>query len=106
MIVHPRDPFTRIDILPTDRKIRVDIDGKTIADCQAGAMSLWETNLPVRWYLPKTAVGHGTYQIFASTSVDILQLNWQYITESSSQTGCPYKGWARYSIAADNRPHL
>lgn len=59
MIVHPRDPFTRIDILPTDRKIRVDIDGKTIADCQAGAMSLWETNLPVRWYVPKTAVSHG-----------------------------------------------
>ena len=56
MMIHPRDPYTRIDILPTDRKIRVDIDGVTIADCQSGVMSLWETNLPVRWYLPKTAV--------------------------------------------------
>ena len=103
MIIHPRDPFTRIDILPTDRKIRVDIDGKTIADCQAGAMSLWETNLPVRWYLPKTAVSHRILlcNLFAIALVDVIQLNWQYVSESNSQTGCPYKGWARYSTHAD-----
>ena len=56
MIIHPRDPYTRVDILPTDRKIRVEVEGKVIADCQTGVMSLWETNLPVRWYLPKTTV--------------------------------------------------
>ena len=108
MMIHPRDPYTRIDILPTDRKIRVDIDGKTVADCQAGAMSLWETNLPVRWYLPKTAVSHRTLsnKTFAAASVNIYQLNWQYINESTSQTGCPYKGWARYSIRFNVRPHL
>ena len=96
MIIHPRDPYTRVDILPTDRQIRVEIDGNIIAECQAGVMSLWETNLPVRWYLPKTAVCIYILPAIIWQVLISFQLNWQYITESDSQTGCPYKGWARY----------
>lgn len=56
MIIHPRNPYVRVDTLPSDREIRVDIDGVTVAECSGGVISLWETDLRVRWYLPKTSV--------------------------------------------------
>ncbi len=56
MIIHPRNPYVRVDTLPSDRNIRVDIDGVTVAECNSGVVSLWETDLRVRWYLPKTSV--------------------------------------------------
>lgn len=60
VIYHPRDPFHRVDCLPSGRKIRVEIDGVVLADTgdQGGVISLWETGFPGRWYLPRTAVRH------------------------------------------------
>ena len=52
------DPFHRVDVLPTGRHIKIEIDGVVLADTgsEGGVMSLWETNFPGRWYLPRSAV--------------------------------------------------
>ncbi len=74
---HPRDPYVRIDILPSTRHVRVDVDGVTVADTR-GARLLFETNLPTRYYLPKPDV-----------RLDLLE-------PSDKVTHCPYKGQAEY----------
>ncbi|SES67516.1 DUF427 domain-containing protein [Nonomuraea wenchangensis] len=75
--VHPRDPYTRVDILPTSRHVRVEVDGVTVADSR-GARVLFETGLPARYYLPKTDV----------------RLN--LLERTDTVTHCPYKGTAEY----------
>lgn len=77
VFVHARDPYTRIDILPSDRTVRVEIKGVTVAD-STNASFLFETGLPTRYYLPKTDV-----------RMDLL-------TPTETATACPYKGTARY----------
>nr|WP_042193487.1 DUF427 domain-containing protein [Kibdelosporangium sp. MJ126-NF4] len=75
--VHPRDPYKRVDILSSSRHVRVEIDGVTVAE-STNARMLFETSLPTRYYLPKTAVRQ-----------DLLE-------PSDTRTGCPYKGEASY----------
>ena len=75
--IHARDPYTRIDIAPSSRTIRVEVDGVVVAESNRGSF-LFETGLPVRYYLPKTDV------------------HFEYLTASDTSTGCPYKGTARY----------
>jgi len=75
--VHARDPYTRIDILPSSRRVRVEVDGETVADSNHASF-LYETGLPTRYYLAKTDV-----------RMDLL-------TATDTQTACPYKGVARY----------
>ncbi len=77
VIVHPRSPFTRVDVLPSSRHIQVIINGVTVADSHR-AMALFETGRPLRWYLPQTDI-----------RMDLLE-------PSTTRTGCPYKGWASY----------
>jgi len=75
--VHARDPYTRIDVLQSSRSIRVEVDGVTVAESDS-ARFLFETGLPVRYYLPKTDV------------------HFEYLTATETATACPYKGTARY----------
>jgi uncharacterized protein (DUF427 family) len=77
VFVHPRSPYTRIDILESSRPVRIEIDGTVLADSDH-AHVLFETGLPARWYVPKVDV-----------RMDLLDH-----TDSSSQ--CPYKGTAEY----------
>jgi uncharacterized protein (DUF427 family) len=87
VFVHPRDPYTRVDILPSSRHVEVQIDGITIADTR-NARLLFETGLPVRYYIPKTDV-----------RLDLL-------THTDTVTHCPYKGQAEYwSVRAGDRVH-
>lgn len=74
---HARDPYTRIDILQSSRTIRVEVDGVTVAESSKPRF-LFETGLPVRYYLPKTDV------------------NFEYLNPTDTSTDCPYKGTARY----------
>jgi len=74
---HPRDPYTRVDILASSRHVRVEIDGVTIAESTAPRI-LFETGLLPRYYLPLTDV-----------RMDLLR-------SSDSETHCPYKGTASY----------
>jgi len=77
VFTHPRDPYTRVDILPSSRHVRVEVDGVTIAE-SAKPTLLFETGLPVRYYLPKTHV-----------RMDLL-------TPTDSVSHCPYKGVAEW----------
>ena len=52
---HPRDPYTRVDILASSRHVRIDIDGVTVADSSQPRI-LFETGLPPCYYLPLTDV--------------------------------------------------
>ncbi|KAL8786178.1 MAG: hypothetical protein Q9213_002948 [Squamulea squamosa] len=74
---HPKDPYKRIDILPSTRKITVKVHGVVIAESTLN-MFLFETMLRTRHYMPQTAI------------------NWQYTTHSPTVTKCPYKGTAEY----------
>jgi uncharacterized protein (DUF427 family) len=74
---HPKNPYTRIDILPSSRHILVKIAGHTIAETSSPSI-LFETGLRPRYYLPKTAV------------------KWEYLSKSELTTKCPYKGLAQY----------
>lgn len=77
VFIHPRDPHTRVDILPSSRHVEVVVDGVTVADTRTPTI-LFETGLPPRYYLPETDV-----------RMDLL-------VPSETRTGCPYKGFARY----------
>jgi uncharacterized protein (DUF427 family) len=52
---HPRDPYTRVDILASSRNVRVLLDGLVLADSRSPRL-LFETGLPTRHYLPRTHV--------------------------------------------------
>lgn len=58
VLFHPKDPYHRVDLLPSGRQVKVEIEGVKVADTEGegGVVSLWETNFPGRWYLPGTAV--------------------------------------------------
>jgi uncharacterized protein (DUF427 family) len=75
--VHPRNPYTRVDILASSRHIEVRVDGVTVADSHQPRI-LFETGLPTRYYLPMTDV-----------RLDLL-------TPTATTTACPYKGTATY----------
>jgi uncharacterized protein (DUF427 family) len=59
---HPKNPYTRIDILPSSRKITVKIGGVTVAE-SSNPSFLFETSLRTRFYLPKTSVSAMPFQI-------------------------------------------
>ncbi len=49
--VHPRSPYTRVDILASTRRVQVSVDGVELADSSHPHI-LFETGLPPRYYLP------------------------------------------------------
>jgi uncharacterized protein (DUF427 family) len=85
--VHPRDPYSRVDILVSSRHVVVEVDGVRVADSRSPRI-LFETGLPPRYYLPLTDV-----------RMDLLR-------PSDTQTMCPYKGTASYwNIAIGDVEH-
>jgi uncharacterized protein (DUF427 family) len=83
-LAHPRDPFHRIDVLPSSRQVRVELDGHVLAESSRPAL-LFETMLPTRYYLPRDDIR-------------------AELTPSSTRTYCAYKGQASYwSVAAGDR---
>ena len=87
VFVHAKDPTKRVDVLPSERHIRVEIAGETVAESRR-PHALFETTLPTRWYLPADDV------------------RWDLLEPSDTVTRCPYKGTARYwSVRAGGRLH-
>ena len=74
---HPRDPFHRIDIVHSSRHVRVEADGETLAESSRPYL-LFETGLPVRYYLPPEDV------------------RLDRLGASETSTACAYKGQASY----------
>jgi uncharacterized protein (DUF427 family) len=77
VFVHARDPFRRVDCLPSSRHVEVIVDGDIVADSRRGTF-LFETGMPTRYYLP-----------IADTRLDLLSPS-RYLSR------CPYKGIANY----------
>ncbi|WP_285480332.1 DUF427 domain-containing protein [Amycolatopsis sp. NBRC 101858] len=75
IFTHPRDPGVRVDILPSSRHVRIEVDGVTVADTVRPHL-LFETGLPTRYYLPRVDV-----------RMDLLE-------KIDTVTHCPYKGAA------------
>jgi uncharacterized protein (DUF427 family) len=87
VFVHPRDPFVRVDALRSSRHVRVERDGRRLADSDAPVL-VFETGLPTRYYLPEGDVDHSV------------------LAQSDLHTGCPYKGFASYKdVVLDTRRH-
>ena len=87
VIVHPRSPYTRVDILRSSREVRIEVDGTTVAHSVRPTL-LFETGLPTRYYLPPTDV-----------RLDLLR-------HSDRRTSCPYKGHTTYhSLEVDGVLH-
>ncbi len=74
---HPRDPYHRIDVLRSSRRVKVSANGETIAETSR-PMVLFETGFPPRYYVPPEDV---------STNL---------LASSETTTRCPYKGLASY----------
>jgi uncharacterized protein (DUF427 family) len=77
IFVHPRDPYKRVDVLPSSRLVQVVVGGEIVAETRR-ARFLFETRLPTRYYIPPEDV-----------RLDLL-------APSDKATACPYKGKAGY----------
>jgi len=87
IFVHARDPFRRVDCLPSSRRVQVFVDGEMMADSKRGVF-LFETGHPTRYYLP-----------IADTRLELLSPS-RYISR------CPYKGIASYyHLTVNGRRH-
>lgn len=73
---HPRDPYHRVDIRPSSRHVRVERDGMVLAESDRPVL-VFETGLPVRFYLPRADVA-------------------AELEPSARRTTCAYKGEASY----------
>ncbi|KAJ4477448.1 DUF427-domain-containing protein [Lentinula aciculospora] len=77
VFVHPKDPYKRVDVLQSSRHVRVEVHGIEVANTRMPRL-LFETNLPVRTYIPQT------------------DCKLELLVPSKLQTACPYKGIADY----------
>jgi uncharacterized protein (DUF427 family) len=79
---HARDPYHRVDAVPSSRHVRVSLGGHVLAESER-AVVIFETSLPPRWYLPRNDVR-------------------AELTASELRTRCTFKGEARYwTVHAD-----
>jgi uncharacterized protein (DUF427 family) len=79
VLSHPHDPFSRIDVLRSSRHVRIEYGGRLLAE-STRPMLLFETLLPVRFYLPREDVA--------------IRLE-----PSETTSFCAYKGRASYYSA-------
>ena len=77
IVGHPRDPFSRIDLRQSSRSVEVVVDGETLASSDRPLL-LFETGLPLRFYLPPDDV-----------RLDLLR-------PTTTRSTCAYKGHASY----------
>ncbi|KIY42842.1 DUF427-domain-containing protein [Fistulina hepatica ATCC 64428] len=77
IFVHPKDPYTRVDVLQSSRHVRVTANGVELADTHTPRL-VTETGLPPRFYISK------------------LDCRFDNLTNSSRTSQCPYKGETNY----------
>jgi len=76
IVSHPRDPFSRIDMRRSSRHVQIEADGTVLADSHR-PLIVFETGLPVRYYLPREDVRTTLHP-------------------TPTRTTCAYKGEATY----------
>ena len=84
VFIHPRDPYHRIDVLQSSRKVEVTLNGRVLAGSLRPRI-LFETSLPPRYYMSREDV-----------RLELLQA-------SATRTGCAYKGFTTQYWAFDGR---
>jgi uncharacterized protein (DUF427 family) len=77
IIVHPHDPYHRIEVLPSSRHVVVRMGGTTVAASRRPRIR-FETGLPPRYYL------------------DAEDVRTELLEPAAIRTGCAYKGFATY----------
>ena len=77
VFVHARDPYKRVDVLPSSRQVRIVIADETIAETTRPWL-LFETGLPTRYYIPQD------------------DIRMDQLEPARLTTRCPYKGIASY----------
>ena len=83
---HARDPKHRVDAILSHRPVKVVLGGETIAETR-NARFVFETNHPVRYYIPAGDV-----------RMDLL-------SASDTNSQCPYKGIASY-YSTESHPDI
>lgn len=76
-IGHPHDPYHRVDVLESSRNVKVRVNGEVVAETNRPKL-LFETSLPVRYYVPPEDVRE------------------ELLVPSETKTVCPYKGIASH----------
>jgi uncharacterized protein (DUF427 family) len=76
VFAHARDPHKRVDVAPSSRHVRVEVDGELLAESRR-PLVLFENPLPVRFYLPPEDVR-------------------AELIPSATTSVCPYKGVASW----------
>lgn len=76
VFVHARDPYVRIDALPSSRHVQVFVGDVLVAETRRPRL-LFETGLPTRYYIPR---------------IDVRS---EYFAPSPTTTACPYKALRR-----------
>jgi uncharacterized protein (DUF427 family) len=74
---HPRDPYKRVDCIPSTRHVKVTLGGEVVAESDRPVV-LFETGLKPRYYLPK------------------IDVRFDLLRPTETHTACPYKGIASY----------
>ena len=74
---HLRDPYHRVDVLESSRRVTVTANGETIAESDRPKL-LFETSVPLRVYLLRADIQPGV------------------LVRSYTAAACPYKGDATY----------
>jgi uncharacterized protein (DUF427 family) len=64
-----RDPYHRVDVRPSSRRVRVRWDGRVLAE-SSRARLLFETGLPVRIYIPREDVDAAVLEPSDTVTVD------------------------------------
>ena len=76
LLAHARDPHKRVDVVQSSRSVRVEVDNVLLAESHR-PLVLFETTLPVRYYLP----------------VEDVRVE---LVASATRSVCPYKGIATW----------
>lgn len=85
IVGHPRDLLHRIDILPSSRTVRIELDGRLLAESARAQLLCEHPALPIRAYLPPEDIRVP-------------------LQPSATRTACPYKGEAGYwSVELEGR---
>lgn len=85
LVGHAHDPYKRIDVTRSDRRVVVSFHGEVLADTTR-AVALYETHLPVRWYVPAE------------------DARTDRLVPSATRSTCAYKGHASYLSLAGAGP--
>jgi uncharacterized protein (DUF427 family) len=73
IFVHPRNPYVRVDALPSHRHVRVHLENHLLADTTSPVL-VFETGLLTRYYIHRTDVAL------------------EHLVRTDTRTACPYKG--------------